>query len=50
MELIAILILMYAAKAFFTDAAYAIRGQTPPRVKLKMAQLKPTSADRAGRP
>jgi hypothetical protein len=40
MELIAILIVMYAVKALFTDAAYAVRGETPPRVKVRMAKLK----------
>lgn len=44
MELIAILIVMYAVKAMVTDAAYAVRGETPPRVKVKMAKIKAAAA------
>jgi hypothetical protein len=38
-ELLSILAVIWVVKVLFTDVAYAARGETPPRVKLKMAQL-----------
>jgi hypothetical protein len=46
--LFTVIVCAYAVKKVVTDSAYAVRGQIPPRVKLRMAELRANGQTRYG--